>query len=317
MKRERVLTLSHGAHVVSEVAVDQSDHGDFDSMVDFVPQGAVDAFVRKVESALAAWRAPVQPEADGGFSGMSFHLLRALHGIGVLSQDELQSACKGMKIPSDRMILALPEQVARYNFAQSNALPRAVPFHGLRNIDGWKGCASSYKFLGALALAQGLPRLTIYEEDATFSPDASDRLAIVEQELDARGDGWDIFSGLLSDLHSDTNITAVTAVDTEEFIDLDSVIGMVFGIYSRSAMQMLAQFEFLGADTAKHTIDRYLESLRPRGVTVWPPLAGHAETLDSTLWPVNNSVATPMIDVSIRRLGEKREEFLRQGVTQA
>ncbi|WKW50272.1 class I SAM-dependent methyltransferase [Rhodomicrobium lacus] len=304
--------LSHGAQIVSEDSTDQADHSDFVGLVDFVPRDDVEAFIRKVEAVLAGWRAPIELPKDEGFSGMSFHVQRVLHGIGVLSLDELQRACAEMEMPSERLILSLPEQFKRYDFALANRLPGAVLFHGLRNIDGWKGCASSYKFLSSHALARGLSRLTIYEDDATFVPDAVKRLTAIEQELTARGDDWDIFSGLLSDLHTDASITGINIIRDEEFIDLDSVIGMVFGIYNRSALKTLADFSFDGDDSAKHTIDRYLERLPLRTVTVHPPLVGHAETFESTLWPVNNASMIPMIDASIARLGEKRKRFLRQ-----
>ncbi len=298
--------ISHGTFVVSEDAADQKDHaGTYDGMVDFVPRNEVDAFVDRVQAALAAWQAPVEVPADEGFRGMTFHVLRALHGIGVLSLDEMQEACAGMALPSDRLILALPEQVDRYDFALRNALPGAVPFHGLRQLDGWRGCASSYKFMATQALADDLAHLVIYEEDATFEPGADKRLTAIETHLDARDD-WDIFSGLLSDLHADARITAIRSAEGEEFLELDSVMGMVFGIYSRRGLALLAGFEFEGTDTARHTIDRYLETRRPRTLTVWPPLAGHDEGLDSTLWPVNNAAAVQMITDSIARLGEKR-----------
>jgi protein-L-isoaspartate O-methyltransferase/GR25 family glycosyltransferase involved in LPS biosynthesis len=303
--------ISHGTFVVSEDAADQRDHdGSYDGMADFVPRNEVDAFVDRVQTALAAWKAPVDLPADEGFHGMTFHVLRALHGIGVLSLDELLDACKGMALPSDRLILALPEQVDRYNFALRNALPGAVPFHGLRQLDGWRGCASSYKFMATRALEGDLPHLVIYEEDATFEPGADQRLTAIETHLDSRDD-WDIFSGLLSDLHPEARITAIRSAEGEEFLELDSVMGMVFGIYSRRGLALLAGFEFEGTDTARHTIDRYLESRRPRTLTVWPPLAGHDEGLDSTLWPVNNSAAVQMITDSIARLGEKRAAFRR------
>jgi hypothetical protein len=302
--------LSHGAHVVSEEAADQADGGDFTALVDFVPEGELDTFVQRVEAALAGWTAPATLPGEDRFAGTAFHLLRALHGLGILSLDEVQAATAHMPMPSDRMILALPEQTERYDYGMACRLPGAVPFHGLRHIDGWKGCAASYKFLATHALARGLPRLTIYEEYATFAPGSDARLAGIERYLATRGNGWDVFSGLLSDLGGDTAIRKVTVVNGEEFIELDSVIGMVFGICNRSALEMLAAFGFSGDDTMKHTIDRYMEKLRPHTITVWPPPVGHAEALSSSLWPVNNALATPMIESSIARLAEKREAFL-------
>ncbi|PTE16378.1 methyltransferase domain-containing protein [Pseudogemmobacter blasticus] len=300
--------LSHGAHVVSEDAIDQTDHTSYGETVDFVPRNEVETFVQRVEAALASWQGPVDLPQDDGFDGMSFHVLRALHGIGVLSLAELQAACRDMVLPSDRMILALPEQVQRYDAARRGRLPGAVPFHGLRQLLGWQGCAASYKFLATQALAQDLRHLTIYEDDAIFDPGADQRLTAIETHLDTRND-WDIFSGLLTDLHSDAQVTGVSTAAGEEFIELDSVIGMVFGIYSRHGLQMLANFEFEGHDTAVHTIDRWLERRSPRTLTVMPPLAGHDESLTSTLWPVNNSQVASMIHDSVKRLEEKRAAF--------
>lgn len=302
--------LSHGAHVVSEEATDQADQGAFSHMVEFVPVGQIEEFVRRVEAALMAWTAPVSIPDTDGFSGTAFHLLRALHGLGILSLDELQIATVDLPLPSNRLILALPEQSERYDHAIAHRLPGAVAFHGLRNIDGWKGCAMSYKFMATHALAQNLPRLMIYEEDAVFPPGAKARLEEIERYLDRRDNSWDLFSGLLTDLTSDAVIKNVTTDGNEEIIELDSVIGMVFGIYNRTALQMLADFEFSGGDTMKHTIDRYLEDRRPHTVTVWPPLVGHAEDLNSSLWSVRNSHVTPMIESSINRLVEKKNSFL-------
>lgn len=301
--------LSHGAHVVSESGVDQEDRADFEASVEFVPCGVVEAFVQKVEAALSAWQRPFEVPEKDDFAGTTYHILRALNGIGVLSLEEMQNACREFRLPSGRLILTLPEHVSRYKFAREHALTDAVAFHGLRNIDGWKGCASSYKFIAMHGLHEGAFPLTVYEDDAIFPYGAEDRLAIIEKELKTFDTEWDIFSGLLTDLDADASISRIETVDTEEFITLDSVIGMVFSVYNRSGLEMLAKFEFSGTDVTRHTIDRYLEAQRPRTITVWPPLTGHAEFLDSTLWAGKNVAFTPMIDRSIERLGSKRIQF--------
>jgi len=119
-----------------------------------------------------------------------------------------------------------------------------------------------------------------------------------------------VFSGLLSDLHSQAEVVGVEYLETEEFIHLDRVIGMVFGIYNRSALEILAAFQIIGSDTAKHTIDRYLESMYLRCITTLPPLVSHHEDLRSTIWKTDdNSQVINMIDSSMRRLRAKRDEF--------
>lgn len=301
--------LSHGAHVVSESGVDQKDRDYFTDIVNFVPCGVVEAFVQKIEKALASWEKPFEPSIESDFAGTSYHILRALNGIGALSLEELHEACKDFRLPSDRIILTLPEHVSRYRFARENALTGAVAFHGLRNVEGWKGCAASYKFIAMQGVQEQSSRLTIYEDDAVFPYGTEERLAVIERELELSRTGWDIFSGLLTDLNVDANILSIETVDSEEFIKLDSVIGMVFSVYNRSALEMVSKFEFNGVDIHKHTIDRYLEALRPRAITVWPPLVGHAEFLHSTLWTGKNVAFSPMIDRSISLLASKRDEF--------
>ncbi len=302
--------LSHGAHVISETAVDQADRGDFSAQVDFVATGDVAAFVTRVEASLAAWRAPKQllRRDDVGSSG--FLLLRALHGIGVLSFDELTSATQHIDLPGQHVMLGLPEQTQRAASAQAHLLQDTGAFPGLRHVDGWRGCAQSYKYLASKAISKGLPQLLIYEDDAIFEPDAAARLIVVKDYLKHCGKDWDVFSGLLSDLDPAAEISDVVQFQDQEFIHLNSVIGMVFGLYNRAALDLLAGFEFVGNDMTKHTIDRYIEAQNLRCITTLPPLANHNPALDSTLWLVANDSLTTMIEKSIARLDAKRLAFL-------
>ncbi len=301
--------LSHGAHVISEDAVDQAMRSDFNDLVTFVPRDDVEAFVAQVEAALAQWNGPCVLPQNDGFAGLPFHLLRALHGCGILSLDELQAACAHMPLPSRRLVLTLPEHQARYDFARANALPGAMPFHGLRHIKGWKGCALSYKFMATQALRQGLSQLVVYEEDAKFPPHSDERLNVVERYLLRRDGEWDVFSGLLTDLSSDSKVSDVQTFEYERFIHINKVIGMVFGIYSASALELISRFEFQGNDRQKHTIDRYLEALSLRCVTTVPSVVLHHEGLESSLWNVNNRTFSSMIDASVERLELKSASF--------
>ncbi len=302
--------LTHGARVVSETAADQHDNAAFDALVEFVPRDDVDGFVARVGQVLADWREPLRlPEAED-LGGMTFHILRALHGIGVLSESEFHAATADMTLPSNRLILALPEQLARYRAAEANRLPGAVPFHGLRQIDGWKGCAASYKFLATKALAQGPVPLTIYEDDAVFDADAVARLAVIEDYLAARPDGWDVFSGLLSDLSPAARISRIDSVGEEEFLHLDSVIGMVFGIYNRPALKLLSEFTVKGESVTRHAIDRYLEALKPHCIATLRPLVGHNAEVHSSLWSTSNAYTSKMIDDSLIRLQALRDGFV-------
>jgi len=106
----------------------------------------------------------------------------------------------------------------------------------------------------------------------------------------------------------------VKSIDLHEgdlVLRLDSVIGMVFGIYGHRALEALAAYRFAGDDVMKHTIDRYLESLKPRCLTLFPPLVRHDDAVSSTLWKlegqrfVSNESINPMIHRSQERLVAK------------
>ncbi len=301
--------LSHGAFVVSEQSADQAHQTDFDGLVDFVAPNDVESFVRQVEKRLQEWTCPpvVRPREDVG--SMKFLLLRALHGCGVLSFEEFSKATETTDLPSDSLVLGLPEEAPRRLSAQQNRLPGFAAFPALRHVDGWKGCAQSYKYMASKAKNADIPQLKICEDDAVFAPGTAKRLAVIAEYLDQQNSSWDVFSGILTDLSEDAKISAVIPYDSEKFVHLNSVIGMVFGIYNRSAIETLATFEFGGADTRYHTIDRYLESKKPRCITTVPAIAMQGNDFESTLWPAHNKDMTNMISASLSRLEKKVKAF--------
>jgi GR25 family glycosyltransferase involved in LPS biosynthesis len=303
--------LSHGARVVSEVAEDQHRNAYYEGLVDFVPVGDVPAMAEAITRVLANWTEPdIQTLPDReAFDGTRFMLLRALMACGVITFQELWRACGSMTLPSDRIVLGLPESLTRHDFALRNRLDGAVIFPGLRLTAGWMGCALSYKFLAMLAVQQNKPRLTIYEDDADFGTEGHQRLARLESYLAGHQADWDIFSGLLSDLDEEAQVTAVYEVGDEQLVEVDRVIGMVFGIYDLKALEMIADFHFAGNDTNKHTIDRYLESFRMKVLSLVRPLVDHHDDLSSTIWNVENSKITESIAASRRLLEQKVEAF--------
>jgi GR25 family glycosyltransferase involved in LPS biosynthesis len=302
--------LSHGASVVSETAVNQSEHDDLADHVTFVTSGDVDSFVDHVESQLSAWNGPKLIEPREDVFSTKFMLLRAFHGCGVLSFDEFSEATSKTELPSKRLVLGLPEEQSRQKSAQSNLLSGFCAFPALRHVIGWKGCAQSYKYIASKARSSGFNRIAICEDDAVFSSGASERLDIIYRYLDQSETTWDVFSGLLTDLHVDATISKVNHFESETLVHLNSVIGMVFGVYNSSAISILADFEFTGESRSRHTIDRYFEASKPRCVTTLVPLAMQSPLLMSTLWPLENNAMNEMIAQSQARLGEKVGYFL-------
>jgi len=305
-------SLSRGARVVSEEGFDQANQGDFEKLVDFVPANDIPQFLQAVERNLRDWRGPRSAPDDQGVSGLRYHVLRALNSIGVLSFEELRDATQALELPSERLVLALPEHPRRYAHARSQCLPGAVPIHGLRHPKGWKGCANSYRLIASLAKIKPYDKLLIYEDDALFDADVLSRLSAVERYLDEHAGEWDIYSGLISDLSRDATIVAITDVHGERFFHLNSISGTVFSIFSHKGLQLLSEFEFHGDDIRRHTIDRFLESRAPRCVTTQRPLVHHAETLESSIWPIGNVAYTRKIKTSQRRLDSAVSTFSNQ-----
>ncbi|WP_219209353.1 hypothetical protein [Variovorax boronicumulans] len=259
--------------------------------------------------------------ADDSPMGLAHLLPRALHGCGAIDDEAFERATRGTRLDADHLVLCLPESLARFESARAHLRPGAALFPGLRQLDGWKGTALSYRFMARRALAAGRTRLIVSEDDAELGEGFEARLAKTLEHLDLHAGRWDLFSGLLTDLSERAEVKAVEASGSDLFLRLDSVIGMVFGIYGPPALAALATYRVAGNDTMKDTIDRYLEALRLRCVTIFPPLVWHGEDFASTLWMPegwrfsSNESMNPMIHRSQLRLVAKIGECLERDQT--
>lgn len=311
LETTRILQATHhGARVVSESAQDQEDYATLSPLVSFVPSGDIDALVGEVERCVREEITTPAPMFINDFRGTKYHIVRAFNALGVLSYNEVISNLNDFTLPSDRLVLALPEQRDRYRHASSNLLSGAELFHGLRHIDGWKGCANSYRLLATLALRERRDRILVYEDDAEIPANIVERLAVIERYLLQERRNWDVFSGLISDVDANVSIEEVGLLGSETFIHTRAFVGLVFCIYRRRVLEWMSEFEFKGEDIHKHTIDRFLESKDPRCVTTLRPLVGHAEEFASSIWNNKNSHSSSMIRESSRRLEEAHRRFV-------
>lgn len=254
--------------------------------------------------------------ADRSPLGLPHMLARALHGVGILDDAAFEVATAQTRLDAPATVLCLPEAPERFAHARASQRHGAILFPGLRHVDGWKGTALSYRYLARRALQAQCERLVVWEDDARLPADFDLRLPALLALLDARAGDWDLFSGLITDLSPQGRIKAVQPHGDGLLIEIDTVIGMVFGIYGPKALQALADYRLEGEDVMKDTIDRYLEKLGLRCCTVFPPLVGHSERLSSTLWAwtergfLSNDLLNPMIDRSQLRLLSKVADVL-------
>ena len=190
-----------------------------------------------------------------------------------------------VSLAGGRVCLGLAEYTARLrSFAADNQHGFAY-FPGLRHTLGWIGCGMSYKFLARKALDAGLTRITICEDDVEFRPGWSERYNAVQAHLDTRADDWDLFAGLITDLHPETRVQAVGPFGTSRMLQLDRMTAMVFNVYSRRGLAKLAQWNPSNFDSKFNAVDRHLERQAALSVlTAIPYLVGHKEDLHSTLW---------------------------------
>ncbi|WP_018387536.1 hypothetical protein [Ancylobacter sp. FA202] len=254
--------------------------------------------------------------ADRSPLGLPHMLARALHGVGVLDDAAFEAATAQTRLDAPATVLCLPEAPERFAHARESQRHGAILFPGLRHLDGWKGTALSYRYLARRALQAQRKRLIVWEDDARLPTDFDVRLSALLALLDTNARQWDLFSGLITDLSPHGRIKAVQTHGDGLLIEIDTVIGMVFGIYGPKALQALADYQLAGEDVGRNTIDRYLETLGLHCCTVFPPLVGHSEHLSSTLWSwtgrrfLSNDLLNPMIDLSQLRLLSKVADTL-------
>lgn len=309
--------LSLGKLVVSERAVDMDQHGELAELVDFVDVDDCAGMVERVRFWLSNEELRQQRlerneeilrELPNQFDAQFYRFLLATDNI---TFDEFWNiAGRHMKLPGDRICLSLPEFVRRsQSFDRDNRFG-FVRFTGLRHCQGWLGCAMSYKLMIMLARQQGLSSVTICEDDVEFPQGFDSRWAAIQEHLRAAPDDWDVFSGLMADVHADLEILGAYERNGMQFVMTDRLISMVFNVYNASTYDAIASWDEGNRDAATNTIDRYLERSRSiKIVTTLPFLVGHKEELHSTLWGFQNTQYASLIAASTTLLRDKLDGY--------
>jgi hypothetical protein len=308
--------VSLGKLVVSERAVNMDENGDLEKLVDFVDLNDVDGMVERVRYWLAnesARRARLKVNrnlAQRQANRFEYFFYRFLLAWDIISFYQFwELAGSKLTLDGDKLCLNLPEWFGRRrSFDQDNHYGFQV-FPGLRHREGWIGCGLSYKLMIMLAREQRLKQITICEDDVEFHDGFAEDYAEIQTELARPRERWDVFSGLLGDLHADAEILKVRELHNRKLVLTNRLISMVFNCYHRSVFDRVALWDDRDRDVVKNTIDRYLEHTQLSVLACYPFLVGHKEDLHSTLWGVQNGAMAGMIQHSEKLLGGKIENF--------
>ena len=291
--------LSLGVPLLSETAQNQDEFPELNGAVTFFEEGSIEAMLiaaREILDNIDTATAQVAKSVAASSKQFRFMLDRFLVAIDALPASHWQDNSIYLEWEDQPISLSLPETIERRTIFNSSAHEDCIIFDGIRHPLGWVGCGLSYKTLAMKALSHGLPQLTVFEDDAIFTTDHTDKVEIVRRYLRSRAEPWDIFAGVIASVHPNTKILSVEELDGIAFVTIDHMTSMVYNIYNRSALELLAQWDPMNTDPHTNTIDKFLENQTTVQVVVAVPfLVGHREEVQSTLWGFQNNTYSKMI----------------------
>ncbi|MFQ1984697.1 GT99 family glycosyltransferase N-terminal domain-containing protein [Aeromonas veronii] len=304
--------LSQNKIIVSEESADMDEYSALLPFVDFVPVNDIQAMVEKVEYWVSSdvARKERNNEIRKGCADMpdmfSYYFLRLFLAHDLITYDAFYKAVGDViQFDTDMICLGLPETTARKaDFEKDNHYDiQYIP--GLRHRLGWIGCGLSYKFLINRAKDLNFPKITICEDDVLLPDDFLSRLDNIKQYLSGK-ENWDVFAGLIADLHDDVQILNIEDVDNECYVHIDKMVSMVTNIYSNKFYDKLLAWDSCNHDSQTNTIDRFIEQHDDVHTIVTSRyLVGHKEDLNSTLWGISNMTYKKLIKNSENKLQDK------------
>jgi GR25 family glycosyltransferase involved in LPS biosynthesis len=304
--------LSLGTPVISEGTSDLIDYSHLNGAVTFFDEGSIQDMQRAIADVLAE---PVNEDAIANSVSSSQRHFEFMFDRFLIAKDLLPtSAVDQVKLPDifdSRIIsVSLPETVRRRRMFEAENMADCAIFDGMRKSPGWIGCGMSYKTLCAEALKQGREQLIIVEDDIDLDNQFDHKLAAVCRYLKKIDGKWDIFSGFIASLHEDVAVSNVERFEGLDFVTINKMTSMVLNIYSRNAMQLIANWSPVNPHVETNAIDRYLEHANLKVVVAHPYIAGHRPEVHSTLWNFQNTQYVDMIDESEDRLGILKRAWL-------
>lgn len=309
--------LSKDALIVSESSSDIEEHNNIHNIVDFTKIGDIDEMMAHVdywladdarrEQKIALNREALRAAPDE----FEYYFQRFLLATDHIDFDTFYDiAGHNIEFKTNYVCLGLPESTERRKDFEKDNETGFQYFPGLRHSAGWIGCGLSYKFILRKAYEQKFKNITVCEDDVEFLDGWKARFDQIHDHLESQEKNWDIFSGLIANLHADTNIRAIEEFDEFELIHIDKMTSTVLNTYNASVFPKVIKWDENFRDPYKNTIDRFIENQSNIDViTTAPFLVGHKEELMSTLWGFQNSQYTDMIAASTLLLQQKVSAF--------
>jgi len=297
--------LSLGVPVISEAAQDQDNYPELHGAVRFFEEGSIAKMLEAVTAALQHPPTAEEINRSVSLSSQRFEFLfdRFLVGMDFLPTSHVLNMKLPLQNMDDIVVLSLPETIQRRRAFEAERTPNCVIFDGIRRNPGWVGCGLSYFTLAQHALANDKNILTVMEDDVILPSDFELKHVIVREYLELNKDKWDVFSGLIADLNPEVKIISVQYYKGIKFVTLDKMTSMVFNIYNKKTISMLATWNPDDRNVYNNTIDRYLEKQTDlRVVVTLPFLVGHREEVTSTIWGFKNTQYVDLIAQSEEKL---------------
>ncbi|GAA5540234.1 methyltransferase type 11 [Ochrobactrum soli] len=306
--------ISLGVPVLSEGTMDQDEYPELEGAVKFFDEGSVESMMTSASEMLhnlATKSKTLEVAVSVSAARFNFMMDRFLVAIGVVPANVILEHPIYVAQKSDFFALSLPETIERRR-AIAQSLPDGCElFDGIRHSAGWIGCGCSFNALSRYAVANEVGRLTVIEDDVELPGNFNKILCEINEYLNKRGSNWDIFSGLMADVHPDAKIISVDQFGDRTYVTIDKMTSTVFNIYNKSALEIISKWNPLNTDAVTNTIDRYLERQEGlRVVVALPFIAGHKEDATSTLWGFENERYTPMIAAAQQKIEGLVREWL-------
>ena len=305
--------LSLGATLVSEYAMDSKDYETMNECIIYFDEGSTEKMISAVRYAIdnCIEKEKIDKTVEKLENRFNFMLDRLLIASSILPVEKCDNILIDIPLDTDSICLSMPETIDRRDFFMDYNRKNNFVFDGIRKNPGWIGCGLSYKILAKSALHCDLENIMIMEDDVLLPQDFDNSISIIREYLRNTCTSWDLFSGLIANLNSETKILNVEDYNGIKFVTIDKMTSTVCNIYNKKFFEKIIKWDPKNEDSTSNTIDRFIENFDGlRVVTTIPFIVGHREEVFSALWNFQNTQYSEMIRESTELLSKKIDQYI-------